>query len=91
MSKPFSFAHSRTLAVLTASVPARRPRGERRFVPPVLPGVSDVRGQGLAQFVTVRGAEVDLEIGAVKGEPDRAFGRAAVEVVNEAASESSGP
>jgi hypothetical protein len=44
--------------------------------------VGDVPGEHLAPFLVVRGAQVDLVVGAVQAEPDRAFGRAAVDVVD---------
>ena len=38
---------------------------------------------GDAQFIAVLAAEIDFIVAAVEGEPDRSFGRAAVDVVNE--------
>src|SRR4051794_31723793 len=48
-----------------------------------LAGVGNVGLQGIAQLVTVLGAEVDFVLGAVQGEADGALGLAAVDVVDE--------
>jgi len=48
-----------------------------------LPGVRNVRRQGLVQFLAVRHAQVDLIADAIKTEADSAFGLAAVDIVDE--------
>src|ERR1700733_2495192 len=58
-----------------AAAPGTRPtRG-----PADLAGVLDVLAQRGAQLIAVLAAEVDFVVAAVEGEPDRAFGRAAVD------------
>lgn len=47
------------------------------------PGRVDITGERAAQRLSVLAAEVDLVAYAVQGEPDGAFGRAAVQVVDE--------
>jgi hypothetical protein len=44
--------------------------------------MGEVRREHLMQFLIVRGAQVDFVVGAVQAEPDRALGRAAVDVVD---------
>ena len=69
----------------------RRPRAALLAVPPAPPGVREVLPQCLAQFVAVRGAEVDLVFRAVQAEADGAGRLAAVEVINEQRLNLSGP
>jgi hypothetical protein len=82
MSYPLSRARARTaivsaagLACATGARPARCPAD--------LAGVLDVLPWRGAQLVAVSGAEVDFVVGSVEGEPDRALGRAGIEVVDE--------
>ena len=62
-----------------APAPARPPGGSARRPA----RGTDIRSQGPAQRIGVPGAQVDLVLGAIQPEPDRALGLPAIEVIDQ--------